>query len=350
MAARVRGGMSVPLWFSTVLAAGWLLCVPTRVLAAQELRAGIEDLATQIITAVPEGGPLRIAVADFLDLQNAPSNLGRYVANRLTTRLAQNPKFSVIERQRLEQVLNELKFGTSDLVDPTKAKQLGRMVGVEALVVGTVSDLGRQVDIDARVIELDTGRMLRSATVTISKDQMVAQLLGQSPEIPPTGSSSEPPPSARPSPRPPAPPRVIQVQEFPQFRVEVERVQATSDGTVLVFVAYVNTTQEPLVLGLCWERGAATTFVLDAGGARYLYQQSSGIGDVCSLYGEKKALSVGPGGRAAAVFTFRRVSGPEDTAKSFSFISEHVIVQSDTERRYRVLSRQSIALRDIVAQ
>jgi TolB-like protein len=144
---------------------------------AQDFRTGIEQLASQLSKSGLEGRQLRVAVADFPDLQGVTSDLGRFVASRLTTRLAQSPKFSVIERQRLGQVLAELRFGMSDLVDPTKAKQLGRMAGVEGIVVGTVSDLGNQVDLDARLIDIETNRMLLTATATISKDQVVMQML-----------------------------------------------------------------------------------------------------------------------------------------------------------------------------
>jgi hypothetical protein len=52
-----------------------------------ELTAGLERLAGQLAKSVPAGRSLRVAVADFPDLQGVTSNLGRYVAERLTTRL-----------------------------------------------------------------------------------------------------------------------------------------------------------------------------------------------------------------------------------------------------------------------
>jgi TolB-like protein len=156
-----------------------LLILSIHTASAQDLRSGVEQLAEQIIQAAPQDKEIRVAVIDFPDLLNVISDLGRYIANRLTTRLAQSQKFHVVERQRLGQLLSELKFSMSDLVDPEKAKQLGQIVGVEAIVVGTVSDLGNQVDLDARVIEIDTSRMLVSVATTISKDQVVTQLVGR---------------------------------------------------------------------------------------------------------------------------------------------------------------------------
>lgn len=142
-----------------------------------ELKEAVEQLADQLAKSVPEGRTLRVVVADFPDLERVTSNLGRYIAERLTTRLsAHTQKFRVIERRRLAQVLGELRFSMSDLVDPDKAKQLGRMLGAEAIVVGTVSDLGNVVDVDARIIEIETNNSLPGVTAAISQDDTVRRM------------------------------------------------------------------------------------------------------------------------------------------------------------------------------
>jgi TolB-like protein len=159
------------------LLAGHSLLGEVRSAHAQDLRAGIDQLVQQVGKTVPAGRTLRVAVADFPDLQGVTSDLGRYVASLLTTRLAQDARFAVIERQRLGQVLAELKFSMLDLVDPAKAKQLGRMIGVETLVVGSVTDLGNQVELHARLIEIESNLMLTGAVIPVTKDPTVAALL-----------------------------------------------------------------------------------------------------------------------------------------------------------------------------
>ncbi len=224
---------------------------------AVDLKEGVERLATQLAESVPEGKQLRVAVTDFPDLQEVTSDLGRYVAERLTTRLSQNPKFWVIERRRLGQVLAELKFSMSDLVDPAKAKQLGRMVGVEAIVVGSISELGNVVDLDARVIEIETGKTLPGATVTISKDQVVAELLQRgrvaaapSPRAP--GVPAQVP--TGPTPTPPAGPRKVPSQPVvitaDNWRIEVERGEIVGDKLTL-HVKVDNLADGPRNLAIC---------------------------------------------------------------------------------------------------
>ncbi len=235
--------MRTRTWIFAILIVGGSLLFSALTASAQDLRTGVEQLADRIAKAAPEGKQLRVAVADFPDLQGVTSDLGRYIASRLTTRLAQNrEKFFVVERQRLNQVLAELKFSMSDLVDPAKAKQLGKMVGVEAIVVGTVSDLGNQVDIDARMIEIETNRLLLGATVTISKDPTVTALLERGRVAVVTAPSPpEQPPQVAVAPAPQ--PKALRRFEQAGFVIEFKGCKL-SGGTVTCDLTVTNMTED----------------------------------------------------------------------------------------------------------
>lgn len=214
--------------------------------SAVDLKEGVEQLAVQLGKSVPEGRTLRVAVTDFADLQGVISDLGRYIAERLTTRLsAQTQKFRVIERRRLGQVLGELRFSMSDLVDSNKAKQLGKMLGVEAIVVGTVSDLGNVVDIDARIIEIETNNILPGVTVAISKDDTVRHMPERGRQeavaVAPSPGSA---PGGMVSPAPAAAGKAVSVEGF---AFEPRACRRTAQKLVCT-VAFINTGNEERLL------------------------------------------------------------------------------------------------------
>ncbi len=96
------------------------------------------------------GNKVRIAVLDFSTdaLQSnwsfswRASKLATAAADDLTTELAMTRQFSVIERQKLNLVLKEQQLGMSGAVDPSTAANVGRILGVQLIVVGSVEEFG----------------------------------------------------------------------------------------------------------------------------------------------------------------------------------------------------------------
>lgn len=85
----------------------------------------------------------RIAIARFDDRSGGGySNLGKGVADMLATALVKSGKFMVIERQELEKVLAEQRLGSSGAVTPETAPKIGKILGVEMIVIGSVTEFG----------------------------------------------------------------------------------------------------------------------------------------------------------------------------------------------------------------
>jgi TolB-like protein len=260
----------------TGVVAAVLACLPLMAAAqVADLKDGVERLAGQLAQSVPTGRVVRVVVTDFPDLQGVTSNLGRYIAERLTTRLsAQQKTFRVIERRRLAQVLSELKFGMSDLVDPAKAKQLGQLLGAEAIVVGTVSDLGNVVDLDARIIEIETSNILPGVSAVISKDETVRRMIDEG-RAAPTDSPPSAPPStgstvgqARPAARP--------LGQFTHKCFKVELLDVSVSGSSVraefAFTGLLEGAQPYLILD-----NPDYTYFFDAGGKKYKVASGSAI-------------------------------------------------------------------------
>lgn len=83
----------------------------------------------------------RIAVARFND-GNGYHGCGAGVADMLATALVKTKKFSVIERKEIEKVMEEQKLGLSGMVTAETAPAVGKLLGVDLLVIGSVSELG----------------------------------------------------------------------------------------------------------------------------------------------------------------------------------------------------------------
>jgi curli biogenesis system outer membrane secretion channel CsgG len=69
---------------------------------------------------------------------NTP-NLGKAAADLLVTKLVQDGNVSVIERNAIDKLLAEQNLTNSDRTDPVTAAKLGRVLGVDAIILGTIT-------------------------------------------------------------------------------------------------------------------------------------------------------------------------------------------------------------------
>jgi TolB-like protein len=109
-----------------------------------------------------------IAVMPFGYGDQKKSDVGMMVSERLTTRIVKLKKSKVIERQMLENVLKELHLEGTGVVDAATTQEIGKVLGVDAIVTGTVLDLDAdRAEINARVIKTDTAEVIASASAEV---------------------------------------------------------------------------------------------------------------------------------------------------------------------------------------
>jgi TolB-like protein len=143
----------------------------------RNLNDGMEDLSAQIVNEMVVQNKTKIAVIEFSDLEGNRINLGKYTSEELTTKLFQSRKFNVIERSMMEKVYKEQQLSISGIIDEKSARQLGKILGVDAICSGTITDLGKTVKINARLISTETGSLFSVASVEIEKDDKVDTLM-----------------------------------------------------------------------------------------------------------------------------------------------------------------------------
>ncbi|NPV53068.1 MAG: hypothetical protein HPY71_06045 [Firmicutes bacterium] len=153
-------------------------------------RAGALALVIMLLTGLlltpahgqglqPQATKKRIAVMDFLDQTNNPQwAVGRGMRVEFETRLVKTGQFDVIERERLDTIMQEQGFGATGMVDPSTAAQIGRLLGVQAMILGSVTQFTIKTDrvrlpflgdvaaseaavtIHIRVVDTNTGSIL----------------------------------------------------------------------------------------------------------------------------------------------------------------------------------------------
>ncbi|HOP36277.1 MAG TPA: tetratricopeptide repeat protein, partial [Syntrophales bacterium] len=105
------------------------------------------------------GDPNTVAVTYFGDrgIRERIRPLQKAMADMIITDLAKAPSIAVVERVKMQKLLEELKLGTTGIVDPKTAPRVGRLVGAGRVVTGNMAGLSEAVmRVDSVVMDVGT--------------------------------------------------------------------------------------------------------------------------------------------------------------------------------------------------
>jgi TolB-like protein len=140
----------------------------------------IKTISQELAKKIEEAGKKSIAVVDFNDLQGNITELGRFLAEEFSTALVSSGKgFEVVDRTHLKSILAEHKLSTTGLIDPQTARKLGQIVGVEAIITGTITPFGDSVRLSVKVLVTDTAKVITASTGNIPKTKAIEELLSR---------------------------------------------------------------------------------------------------------------------------------------------------------------------------
>lgn len=128
-------------------------------------------LAAALGEAAARKGVKRVAVIPFVGPRGTASYSGSVLSARLVTALLGRGGLDVVERPLLESILSEQKLGLFGVMDPSTAKAVGKVLGVDAILTGTVVELrGDKVELNARLIHVETAQVLAAASARSARD------------------------------------------------------------------------------------------------------------------------------------------------------------------------------------
>lgn len=328
--------------------------------AASDLDDGVAELATKISKTLTDNQRRKVAVIEFSDLDGNVSAFGQYLAEKLITALFMDNqgKIEVVERRQLMKVLSEQKLTMSGLLDASAMKNVGQILGIDAIVTGAITDLGNQVDVNARLIGVDTAKIFAVAATKIPKVGTVKELIEKMSA--PTQVFAAPSPGTANSGRSgssistiPQTKTGTPFQDLEKIRVEVKSIQPIGDTKASVSLTYINKTKETLYLVIpyrgCCGSGAliyTSIYLTDNEGTEYRLIQSGGIATLGQIKDEGGApLVIQPGNQATISFLFSTSNKKtQKTGAIFAIAIENGYLAVDKNGDFIVDSRNNMVV------
>jgi len=143
---------------------------------------GVFTLALLLLWCHARAQQMQVAVWDFDNYEvggasAAPSeHLSRALSEVLIEQLLRYPGAQVVERNRLREILDEQKLGSSALADESARLRLGRIAGARQMVFGSLMRIGEMTRIDVRLVSVATSEVLAAHELSGTARDLVGTL------------------------------------------------------------------------------------------------------------------------------------------------------------------------------
>jgi class 3 adenylate cyclase/CHAT domain-containing protein/Tfp pilus assembly protein PilF len=119
--------------------------------------------------------PLTVWIMDFVS-EGYSLNEGenKIVRSVISGRLIEYDRVRVVERALIDKLMQELKLGTSKLIDRRTALSLGKILAAKAIVSGQLIYQGLQTRISLRLIEAETGEVKAALDEVFERRESIA--------------------------------------------------------------------------------------------------------------------------------------------------------------------------------
>jgi curli biogenesis system outer membrane secretion channel CsgG len=109
-------------------------------------------LAAAVVSTAVAQQKKRVAVMNFdyatvksysAAIFGTDQDIGKGIADLVVEKLVQGGQYSVIERKQLDKIIAEQNFSNSDRADSNTAAKIARILGVDAIITGSITQFGR---------------------------------------------------------------------------------------------------------------------------------------------------------------------------------------------------------------
>jgi TolB-like protein len=141
-------------------------CVAALLSCATSKDAGavLDDASWELTDYIPRDGEHTVAVYYFTE-RGKESPISEYVINRMTTEIAnavreEGMSVKIVSRNTLDRLMQEQSFQVTELADPASQIAIGRQLGADLIVTGTITRLSGEYEVNAQLIDIKTSTVL----------------------------------------------------------------------------------------------------------------------------------------------------------------------------------------------
>jgi TolB-like protein len=137
---------------------------------------------------------ISVAVTNFgTESYSSQSDImSEYIIDELIKYFINNSRFTMVDRQKLNEARRELYFNMSLDVSDETAQLIGRFIGAQVVIFGSIKPMGNVVRFQVRAIRVETAEILGIYTGNVRQND-ITRIFGRQPKPPKSPKPTRPP-------------------------------------------------------------------------------------------------------------------------------------------------------------
>ena len=140
--------------------------------APSPVDAAIQNASVYLRQRLPEGSKIA-----FINIQSSYPAFSEYVIEGLTEITVNDGRLTVVDRQNLALIQEEMNYQLSGEVDDETARSIGKKLGAQFIITGVFAILGEKHLLRIRAIDVETARIQGQKSFDLPPDSLLAALM-----------------------------------------------------------------------------------------------------------------------------------------------------------------------------
>jgi hypothetical protein len=135
-----------------------------------EMKAFVDESLSKAALAEKYIGVLNF---DEVGIEASELRIGEAMAELLNAELARSGRYKMTDPNKLKRVLSEIKLSSVGLTSSSSASEMGKIVGTQVMIGGSVIPAGDNYEITLKITEVETARSVGLKSVEVGRRRLI---------------------------------------------------------------------------------------------------------------------------------------------------------------------------------
>jgi hypothetical protein len=139
----------------------------------------LNEVSADIAAKLSQKGKKKIVVLYVTDIDKTQTVAGKYIADVISVNIVNDPgNFEVFDRENLSGITEAKKLIAEGYIDANKAKELGKLLAVETIIIGNYTVLSSTMKLTLKVLDVNNGFVIAASMKDLPINADAGTLLG----------------------------------------------------------------------------------------------------------------------------------------------------------------------------